>query len=242
MLTDDQRATLLANGWFGALPPEHAAILASAAQVRAMPDGARAYCLGDPPDGLYAVLAGEVRLIGYPSDGLEMVAKIVRPGEWFGELSVIDGQARPHDAVAATGTVVAKVTMAAITRITTADPAFWRDLALLSCRHQRASLRDTGRIRSRAALPRLAGFLAASVAGQPDGIVGRTQEELSNIVGASRQHVNGLLARLRRLGLIESRYGGIAVLDVPGLKRLAQVARAGGDASGSRAKPLLPER
>ena len=82
----------------------------------------RIYRLGDAPNGLWVVLTGEVRLISYPVDGAEMLGLILRTGRWFGELSVLDGGPRPHDAVVVGPTRLAHATPAAIQALTDADP------------------------------------------------------------------------------------------------------------------------
>src|SRR5215210_4615655 len=108
---------LKSDPWFGALQPQCRDLVLAHGVVRNFTDGTRLYRLGDPPNGLHALLAGEVRLISYPSVGTELVGKIIRPGQWFGELSVIDGKGRPHDAVAVGKGRVLTVAMPAIALI-----------------------------------------------------------------------------------------------------------------------------
>ncbi len=49
-----------------------------------------------------------------------------------------------------------------------------------------------------------------------------SQEELANLVAVSRQSCNAALMRLKEAGLVRIEYGGIFVLDLPGLQQLAQ--------------------
>lgn len=49
-----------------------------------------------------------------------------------------------------------------------------------------------------------------------------SQEELANLAAVSRQSCNSALMRFKDAGLIRSEYGGIVVLDLPGLQRLTQ--------------------
>lgn len=212
MLAPDRRLLEL-DPWFGGLQPARRELVLTHGVVRNFKDGTRLYHLGDPPNGLHALLSGEVRLISYPSVGTELVGKIIRPGQWFGELSVIDGKGRPHDAVAVSESCVLTVTMPAIAIIARCHPEFWRDLALLSCVHQRAGLRDTGRVRSEPAIARLARFLVVAGKASGNGKIGMTQDEIAQIIGISRQYLNKLVRRLDSSGLVTTGYGEIRLME-----------------------------
>ena len=54
-----------------------------------------------------------------------------------------------------------------------------------------------------------------------------SQEELGQLVGRSRQRINQAL-RLAQAGLLRIDYGGVTVLDLPGLVRSKDDASAGG--------------
>lgn len=49
-----------------------------------------------------------------------------------------------------------------------------------------------------------------------------SQEELANLAAVSRQSCNTALMRFKDAGLIRNEYGGIVVLDLPGLQQLMQ--------------------
>lgn len=217
-------AVLERESWFAELPAQRRAALIRKAGIYEAPAGARLYRLGDPPNGLHALLEGKVRMVSYSAGGLEMVAMVLRPGLWFGELSVIDGKERPHDAITDTPVRVAHLSMADIANLTSADPELWRDIALLSCEHQRMSLRYTARIQTQPATVRLAGFLLSSVASAPDAVVRLTQEDLAQVVGVSRQHINILLGQLKALGFVRTVYGGTEIRDLAALRRFVRTA------------------
>jgi len=133
-------ALLESDSWFGAVPAARRALLLAQASVRSVAAWTRLYGVGDPPDGLWAVLDGQVRLIGYPAVGAELVVLMMGPGTWFGELSTLDAGPRPHDAVAFGPARVLHIGIDAFRRLAGATPELWWDIALLACAHQRASL------------------------------------------------------------------------------------------------------
>src|SRR3989442_1733682 len=56
---------------------------------------------GDPGDSLYVILNGQVKIV-LPSEGEdEALLGVLEAGDFFGELSLIDGQVRSASAVAA---------------------------------------------------------------------------------------------------------------------------------------------
>src|SRR3546814_377918 len=212
-------STYLANdSWFGSLPEEHKGALLSAAQQHEFLDGGHVYRIGDPPNGLHAVVHGHVRLISYPVAGQEQWNMIVKRGRWFGELSVIDGGERPHDALAAAGTIILSVAMAAIVAAAERAPLLWRGLALLHCAHHRLGMRDAARVRSLPALARLAAFLAGHASGTA---VEATQDDLARLVGVSRQRINMLLGELGSRGVVRRQYGRVKILDPVALSAIA---------------------
>jgi CRP/FNR family transcriptional regulator, cyclic AMP receptor protein len=215
-MTPADLAILEADAWFGQILLERRRLLLAEAQVRSVPAGERLYSAGDPPNGLWAVIEGEVRLKGYPTAGLELLAPILRPGTWFGELSTIDGLPRPTDATAVEPTRVAHVPMAAIARATVASPELYRDLAVLACWHQRITLGFIGQTIAHSPRVRLA-ILLAGLAQDRQGVLQIRQEDLAVLVGVSRQTLNRHLKVMERDGVLDLAYAEIRVRDLPRL-------------------------
>jgi len=79
-------------------------ILKNEKDVREFPAGQPVFSAGEPPDGMYAVLDGEVDIL---LDG--QVRETVGVGGVFGELALLDDQPRSATAVARTGCRIAVV-------------------------------------------------------------------------------------------------------------------------------------
>ncbi len=222
------RALLDADRWFRSLTPERRDALLAEARVRAVPAGALIYAMGDPPNGLWAVIEGQVRLKGHPAvAGAEFLALILRPGTWFGEVSTLDGGPRPHDAAAFGPARVLHVPMAAFHRAADALPALYHDVGRLVCQHQRIALDFITETLSLPPAARVARLLTGR--GHEDaGLLHMRQEEIAVMLGMSRQTVNRHLRNLERQGVIALGYGRIAVRDRAALCDRAALRRAAG--------------
>jgi CRP/FNR family transcriptional regulator, cyclic AMP receptor protein len=208
------RIVLQSDPWFTALSAERQERLTTRLRIKTFERSTRIYGIGDPPDGLWVVLGGEVRLTSYSATGAEVVGLILRPGRWFGELSVLDGGPRPHDAIALCRSRLAIAPASAIEALAREDPGLWRSIAVLTCRHHRRALARIERNVFQTSKARLAALLSARVdKNHPDDPVRINQADLANTVGVSRQRVNRLLGELRAEGVIRTDYGRVAILN-----------------------------
>ncbi len=156
---------------------------------------------GDPGDRLYVIAEGKVKLGRTSSDGRENLLAILGPGEMFGELSLFDPGPRT-----ATATAVAETQLVGLgteelhAYLTTHPQVALTLLAALARRLRRTNenLADLvftdvpGRVAK--ALLELSGRFGRPV---EDGMLvahDLTQEELAQLVGASRETVNKALA------------------------------------------------
>lgn len=220
-MRDENLDMLESDSWFSGIAPGRRALLLREARTERLANGARIYGSGDPPNGLWAVLHGQVRLKSLSANGGELLALIVRPGTWFGELSTLDGHPRPHDAIAFGPTSLLHIAMPAFGRAATADPELYRDLGLLVCAHQRTALRFITQSIGQSIRARLAQALIRASSAAGEGRVNIRQEELAAVVGIARQTLNRHLKRFERDGLVAVSYAQVGILDVPRLQGIA---------------------
>lgn len=211
-----------ADPWFARLAPDRQHCLLSRAASRILPAGTRIYRLGDPPNGLHCLLKGEVRLVNYPEPGMETLSNLIRPGQWFGELSSIDGLGRPHDAIISESSVLLTISTQDIRKLLDEDPLWWRDLALLAAMHQRHGMREFIRMRGRTSFQRLAGFLANKAITSNSRTIRLSQSELAQLIGISRQQMNVLLGRLQQAGYVTAQYRKLQIRDLDALRSLSK--------------------
>lgn len=210
--------------WFAALAPDRRRALLGLARASQALAGARVYGVGDPPDGLWAVAEGEVRLISYPAVGVEAVSMIVGPGGWFGELSVVDGGPRPHDAVVVRPTRLLHVPLAAVERLAADEPLLYRDLGVLIATRQRSAISFMGYSIAQPIAVRLARSLAGAARSAGGSELAVRQEDLAAMIGVSRQTINKELKALEAAGAIARAYGRIRILAPERLRAVGRSA------------------
>ena len=91
--------TLLAEvPLFQALDPAERAALAEGMRQRDFPAGSRIFRRGDPGAALYVISHGAVEISVETTTGKKVVLGQLGPGDFFGELSLLDGRERTADA------------------------------------------------------------------------------------------------------------------------------------------------
>jgi signal transduction histidine kinase len=89
-----------ANSLFATLKREELEALHRAGQVKSFADGEVVFRAGDPGDGIYLVTEGRVRIAAALGDCGERSLAHVLPGDFFGEMAVLDNEPRSANAIA----------------------------------------------------------------------------------------------------------------------------------------------
>ncbi len=214
---------------FSALDAEAAAALRASMTEKRVPRSGVIFSEGEPGDRMYVILDGKVKLGQTSPDGRESLLAVLGPGEVFGELSLFDPGPRTATATAVTDTVVVGLGHADLRPWLTGRPEVAE--ALLQALAQR--LRRTNEALADLVFSDVPGRVAkqllelADKFGQPgpDGVLVHhdlTQEELAQLVGASRETVNKALADFTQRGWIEVDQRQVLLMD---MERLARRAR-----------------
>ena len=214
---------------FAALDDEGAAALQAGVTIVELSRAERLFEEGASGNQLYVILDGKIKLTRAAADGRENLLSVLGPGEMFGELSLFDPRPRTASAVAVTDSRLGALAHDDLRSWLTGRP----DVALhllqaLAQRLRRANdvMADLvftdvpGRVAK--ALLDLAGRFGES---QPDGLQVNhdlTQEELAQLVGASRETVNKALADFAARGWLQLSAKSVLLIDPD---RLAKRAR-----------------
>ena len=184
---------------------------------------------GEPGDRLYFVLSGKIKLHHASGDGREALLMVLGPGDMFGELSLFDPGMRASTATAVVDSEVASLGNADLRPWLRLHPEVAQSL-LQALAHR---LRRTSETMSDLVFADVPGRVAKALLelgskfGTPTGsgmLVQHelTQEELAQLVGASRETVNKALADFTQRGWIEVDQRQVLLMD---MERLARRAR-----------------
>lgn len=227
--THDWREQLLHGHWFKHLPATLQDSLLHAARPRTLASGECLFQRGDAPCGVYAVVHGAMRVGAVSAEGKEALLALVEAPQWFGEISLFDGQPRTHDAFAEGPVSLLWVPQAAVLALLEKHPQHWRDFALLMSQKLRWVFVALEQQALLSAAPRVAYRLLQIAAGygEVEGqrrVLQLSQEQLALMLSLSRQTTNQILKTLQQEGALRLGYGEIEILDPAHLARLANPA------------------
>nr|WP_246211290.1 Crp/Fnr family transcriptional regulator [Phytoactinopolyspora alkaliphila] len=184
---------------------------------------------GDEGDRVYVVTAGKIKLGRTAQDGRENLLALLGPGQMFGELSLFDPGPRSATATAVTETSLLGLGHTDLVPLLSGRPEVARGLLLqLASRLRRSNdtLADLvfsdvpGRV-AKQLLDLSSRFGVPSDEGVRV-VHDLTQEELAQLVGASRETVNKALADFVGRGWIRLEQRSVVLLDVERIRRRAR--------------------
>lgn len=221
------RPLLVQDSWFGACAPAFQDALLTYGKVRRLVDGEALYSrMTQPEQSLFCVLEGALCIGSTDTNGLASMLVYLEPFHWFGELPLIDGQPRTHDAVADGTTCVLCVPEDRLIRWLESHPENWRDLARLCAYKLRVAYKVLGEPGTLLQLVARRLWLAAHGFGSrtedPRTILRLSQEQLAFMLGVSRPSVHKALRMLELEGIIKQHYRKIEVIDLAGLAASAR--------------------
>ena len=183
---------------------------------------------GDPGDALHVVAAGAVKIVLPSAEGEEAIIATLRPGDFFGELAILDGAPRSATAVALESSETLELPRTTFHDLLDHDPRLL-DALLTGLTHELRRL--TSHVEELHFLD-LAGRLAMRLfrlarEADKDGVEVRldwpyTQSDLASMIGGTRQSVNKLLSGLVDDGLVVIERDTLIVTDVEALGRMAE--------------------
>jgi CRP-like cAMP-binding protein len=205
---------------FSALSDEEAASLRSSMTLVKVTKGHTLFKEGEEGDRLFVVLDGKLKLGKSSPDGRENLQEILGPGEMFGELSLFDPGPRTATATAITDAKLLMLPHEKVLDLITSQPAV--SLELLRRLAQR--LRDSRGEQSDLVFVDVPGRVAKAIIDlgerfgetKDDGLHVKhdlTQEELAQLVGASRETVNKALADFAARGWVSLEPRAVVIKD-----------------------------
>jgi CRP/FNR family transcriptional regulator, cyclic AMP receptor protein len=214
---------------FAALDDEAARALMESMTSSHLERGDILFREGDRGDRIYVIGEGKIKLGRSSVDGRENLLAILGPGEMFGELSLFDPGPRTATATAIAETQLIDLGHEDLDSFLLGRPAVAANLLAALARR----LRRTNEALADLVFTDVPGRVAKALLdlstrfGRPadDGILVAhelTQEELAQLVGASRETVNKALADFATRGWIKLEARAVLLTDVDRLQRRAR--------------------
>jgi CRP/FNR family cyclic AMP-dependent transcriptional regulator len=214
---------------FEGLSEEDARALRAGVLVVNLDRGERLFTEGDKGDKLYIILSGKIKLTKAAPDGRENLQSVHGSGEMFGELSLFDPVPRTASATAVTDAELAGLAHDDLRTWLSTRPEV--AMHLLQALAQR--LRRINDVKADLVFTDVPGRVAKALLDlaerfgvqTPDGIQVNhdlTQEELAQLVGASRETVNKALADFAARGWIQLAAKSVLVTDADRLRKRAR--------------------
>ncbi len=225
----DKVALLKRHPLFGVLGDNHLARLAACATTRRVKRGATIFDKGDDGTSLFAVSAGTVKISAPSADGREALFNLMRGGEIFGEIALLDGQPRTAGAVAMTDCDLMVIERRDFLAFVLDHPEVAIKLIESLCARMRLvsqRLEEALLLNLPTRLAKTLLWLAAHAGSDaPNGKLAITQLEISQMVGMSRESTNKQLRAWTKRKWVRLERGGIVVLDSQALAAVADAER-----------------
>jgi CRP-like cAMP-binding protein len=217
--------------FFTRLNAEEASVLAEKLILRRFNANQIIFHLGDPGGLLYIITSGKVKISYSNPDGQEALLAILGPGDFFGELSLLDSSPRSATAEAIEPTETYTLDGGSFNLFLDHTPGFAHHvLSVLATRMRvlNAQLSDIFFLDLPARLARTLLRLADQYGkSSPSGIqidIALTQTDLAEMTGGTRVSINKALGRFRRSKWVDVSGRHFTIRDRDALINLIQIS------------------
>lgn len=193
--------------------------------------GAPIFSKGDPGNTLFAVISGAVKISISSPDGRNAILNLIGPGEIFGEMALLDGQARSADATANSNCELFTIDRREFIPFLHSQPSLAMKFIELLCKRLRWTSDQVEQVILQNLPGRLASALLRLTENQrpaPQGqTIAITQQEISEMVGMTRESINKQLRAWAGRGWVRLEHGAIVVLKPDPLQALVDAGSEG---------------
>lgn len=217
------KAIMLGNHpLFRELDREARARVAAYATTRHVARGETIFMKGDAGASLFAVCSGTVEVVVPSAEGKSAVINLVKAGEIFGEIGLLDGHVRTTDALAFTDCTLMVLERRNLLPLLREQPEIAVRLLEILCGRIRQTTEQIEEMMFLDLESRLAKtLLRLERSSQTPARVSITQRTLSEMVGVSREETNKRLQLWRKDNIVDLERGSIVVLQAEALARIA---------------------
>jgi CRP/FNR family transcriptional regulator, cyclic AMP receptor protein len=191
-------------------------VIRSLASEKHYPKNAVVITEGEIGDSLYMIQSGKVKVFIGDQEGREMILKILGTGDFFGEMSMIDKQPRSATVTTLESSVFLVLTHAAFEKCVERVPRIANMVMRVLAQRVREADKKIGTLAMMDVYGRVAStLLELAVYDNGKMVVSEklSQQDLANMVGASREMVNRILKDLAERGFISVESKSITIIN-----------------------------
>ncbi|MEK6245746.1 MAG: cyclic nucleotide-binding domain-containing protein [Pseudomonadota bacterium] len=191
-------------------------MLVSVVTRRSAPRASVIMAAGDPIDSLYIVISGRLKVMMGDAEGKEVILSLIGPGEFFGEMGLIDDSPRSASVVTIESCELLSITKRDFNKCLAEN--FEMSMAVMRglVRRLREADRKIGSLALLDVYGRVAHLLldmSEDVNGQKMVTKRLSKQDIAKMIGASREMVSRVMKDLQMGGYIEVRGSTIVLRD-----------------------------
>ena len=212
----DRTMAIKAVPFFTQLSDRELDVIRAVASEKTYPKNAVVLTEGEMGDSLYMIQSGKVKVFIGDEEGREIILKILGPGAFFGEMSMIDKQPRSASVTTIEASAFQVLTHAAFEKCVEQEPRIANMVMQILAQRVREADRKIGTLALMDVYGRVASTLlelAVHTNGKLVVSEKLSQQELANMVGASREMVNRILKDLTDRGCISIESKSITIIN-----------------------------
>ena len=223
---------LAENGWLAVMPDAFRDAILRHSEIIKFKAGDTIYHAGEPPGGIYGICDGAMGMTSALGSAMSPIGHVGLPGAWTGMGPLLTGQPRRAKMQAMTPLLLAHVPLRPLQRVLAENPHWWLHIAqgllmefdTVTVVANDLLIRSTSN-RCAATLLRIANCRRQDPPSR-QVVVPISQATLAEMSNLSRSAISPILSMFCRQGLIRLDYRAITLLDVPGLRAIADDDRS----------------
>jgi CRP-like cAMP-binding protein len=180
---------------------------------------------GEEGNNFYLIVTGRVKIFLETKSGKGIILKVLTPGDFFGEMALLDGKPRSATVSALDDTKVLSISRSDFTTLLSRVPDIAIQLLVTLCTRLRKAnqqIEDLALLDANARIARLLLELAVDRGKRVDAGVAidlrLTRNEIAGLAGMSRETASRILTNLQKRGLIRLEKGLLIIRDEETLK------------------------
>jgi CRP/FNR family cyclic AMP-dependent transcriptional regulator len=216
MATMVSTAVLKTVPLFTSFPEEQLRLLSTIITRKSAPRSTTIMAGGDPTDSLYIVLSGRLKVMMSDSEGKEVILSILGPGEFFGEMGLIDDEPRSATVITIEPCELLSIAKRDFKKCLSENA----EMSMAVMRGLVRRLREADRKIGSLALLDVYGRVARLLLDMAENVDGEKvvtkrlpKQDIAKMIGASREMVSRVMKDLQTGGYIEMRGSTIVLRD-----------------------------